>query len=119
MHLKFEHLATTSMLGTKGSPPRNNGKLQFERWWEQQAFGIAITLAKKGHYEWEEFRQSLISSIGEWENSHELSDRSWDYYERWLVALERLAINSGVIEQSELDERVDTMSNTTACKYAL
>ena len=116
MHLKFEHLAASSLLGTNDSPPRTNGKIQFDRKWEQQAFGLAIALAKKGHYEWEDFRQSLITSIGEWERTHDRSDTSWDYYERWLIALERLAVNSGIIDQNELAERTELMANTSACK---
>ena len=118
MHLKFEHLAASSLLGTNDSPPRTNGKIQFDRKWEQQAFGLAIALAKKGHYEWEDFRQSLITSIGEWERTHDRSDTSWDYYERWLIALERLAVNSGIIDQNELAERTELIANTSACKYS-
>jgi nitrile hydratase accessory protein len=118
MHLKFEHLAATSMLGRKDSPPRNNGKIQFDRRWEQQAFGLAIALAKKGHYEWEDFRQGLIKSIAEWERTHDTTDKTWDYYERWLIALERLAVSSGVIDQTELNERTEKMTHSSACKFS-
>ncbi|WP_022949715.1 nitrile hydratase accessory protein [Methylohalobius crimeensis] len=103
MYLRFEHFAATSMLGDKAPPPRQNGKLFFENAWERAAFGVAIALAKKGHYEWEDFRQELIDAIAAWEKEHALTDSSWDYYERWLQALERLATQTGLIDSQELE----------------
>jgi nitrile hydratase accessory protein len=106
MQTQFEHFAATSMLGSKDSPPRCDGELFFEDSWEGRAFGIAIALAKKGHYEWEDFRQQLIASIGEWEAAHELDDPSWNYYQRWLLALERLMLETHLIDPAELDQQV-------------
>jgi hypothetical protein len=67
MQIKFEQFAAASMLGSEDAPPRSNGELLFQRPWEGRAFGMAIALSKKGHYEWEDFRQGLIASIAEWE----------------------------------------------------
>lgn len=105
MQLKFEHFAATSLMGSEESPPRNNGELKFARDWEGLAFGMALALAKKGHYEWEDFRQELITSIAEWEAEHSLEDKSWDYYQRWLLALERMVIESELIDEGELERR--------------
>ena len=105
MQLRFEHFAATSLLGSEESPPRNNGELKFDRDWEGSAFGIALALAKKGHYEWEDFRQELIEAIAEWEAEHPLEDESWDYYQRWSLALERLVIESELIDETELSQR--------------
>jgi len=116
MQLRFEHFAATSMLGDKDSPPRNNGKLYFDRWWERQAFGIAIALSKKGQYEWEDFRQSLITSIGEWEKTHDINDSSWNYYEQFLLALERVAVTSGALSSEEIEQRISDFSQSDACK---
>lgn len=116
MQLKFEHFAATSMLGAEDSPPRHNGKMWFNEWWERHAFGIAIALSKKGHYDWEDFRQRLIASIGEWEQSHESDDPSWSYYERFLIALERLMVDAGVLESDELERRVTDLRQPDACK---
>ena len=66
------------------------GRSASTREWERTAFGIAIALAREGHYEWEEFREELIAEIDGWEKSHALDDPAWDYYERWLHVLERL-----------------------------
>jgi nitrile hydratase accessory protein len=93
------------MLGSDDAPPRRNGELLFQRLWEGRAFGIAIALSKKGHYEWEEFRQGLISSIADWEKNHREHDLDWDYYERWLLALEHLLFELDLLDREELQRR--------------
>jgi len=105
MQIKFEQFAATSMIGAEDAPPRSNGELLFQRPWEGRAFGVAIALSKKGHYEWEDFRQELIASIAEWEATHRQDDPDWDYYHRWLLALERLVLDSNLIEHEELEKR--------------
>jgi nitrile hydratase accessory protein len=94
------------MLGSNDSPPRLEGKLCFSQPWERQAFGVALALSKSGHFDWEEFRQKLISAIGEWEGSHDLADPSWSYYERWLTALENLLVQEQIVTPEELAARV-------------
>lgn len=86
MLMRFEHYATTSMLGAVDAPPRRNGELLFAHPWESRAFGLAIALAKAGHFEWEDFRQQLIAAIGAWEAAGHPPEE-WNYYERWLEAL--------------------------------
>lgn len=98
MQTKFEHYAVTNLLGGTQSPPRYNGKLQFESEWESRAFGLALVLSKAGYFEWEDFQQQLIRTIAEWEQANDLRDPSWNYYERWLLALERVVRSSGLID---------------------
>ena len=105
MYTSFEQFVTATMLGERDAPPRNNGELVFRRAWEGRAFGMAIALSKKGHYEWEDFRRELISSIAEWENQHGNDGPGWAYYKRWLVALERLLIESELLKHHELESR--------------
>ena len=105
MQTRFEHFAATSMLGCEDSPPRRNGALHFRQAWEERVFGLALALSKKGHYEWEAFRQALIMSIAEWEDKHEVHAPTWNYYQRWLIALERLAIAADVIDEAALERR--------------
>ncbi|MGV2828169.1 nitrile hydratase accessory protein [Myxosarcina sp. GI1(2024)] len=107
MQLKFEHFAATSLMGSEESPPRTNGELKFDRDWEGLAFGMALALAKQGHYEWEDFRQELITVIAEWESEHDRDDPSWDYYQRWLEALEQMAIEAELIDPAELERRTN------------
>lgn len=105
MYTAFEQFAAASMVGTEGAPPRSNGELLFRRLWEGRAFGIAIALSKKGHYEWEEFRHRLIASIAEWEAKHCNDDPDWDYYERWLLALENMVLEAGLLSHEEIESR--------------
>ena len=102
MQTRFEQFAVTSMLGSEDSPPRLDGKLCFGQAWERQAFGVALALSKSGHFDWEDFRQKLISAISEWEASHALDDPSWSYYERWLTALEQLLVQEQIVTEEDL-----------------
>ncbi len=112
MFTKFEHFAATSLMGSpEEAPPRKAGHLHFDREWEKLAFGMAIALSKQGHYEWEEFRQMLISTIGEWEATHQLDDPEWDYYQCWLTALEKMSVEAGVLKESELEDRISQLVN--------
>lgn len=81
------------------NPPRRNGGLVFDAPWEGRSFGLALALHERGLFEWEEFRQQLKRSIAE--------DPEGDYYERWLLALERLLLQKGLLTQSEIVNRVD------------
>ena len=81
--------------------PRKNGELVFEAPWEGRAFGIAVALNESGLYQWPEFQSRLASKTAEAERSGEAST----YYERWLAALERLAVSEGLVSQDELDLR--------------
>ncbi len=111
MFTRFEHFAASSLMGSDESPPRENGGLAFKRSWEQVAFALAIALSKSGHYEWEDFRQNLISTIGEWESDHNLDDPTWDYYQRWYAVLEKLVLETGLVDKAELDEKLAALLN--------
>ena len=116
MFTKFEHFAATSLMGSpEEAPPRKAGHLHFDREWEKLAFGMAIALSKQGHYEWEEFRQKLISTIGEWEATHQLDDPEWDYYQCWLTALAKMSVEAGVLKEGELEDRIAQLVN---CKQS-
>src|SRR5262249_1661016 len=111
LYTSFEQFATASMLGSEDAPPRRNGELLFQRPWEGRAFGMAIALSKKGHYDWEEFRQGLISSIAEREKNHREHDPDWDFYERWLLALEHLVFELDLLDRKELERRTAQFIN--------
>ncbi len=111
MQTKFEHFAASAMIGAEDAPPRRNGNLHFERPWEARIFGVALALAKTGHFEWEDFRESLIETIGEWENLHPDTSEGWDYYENWLRALERKALDHGLVGGDELAEKAEALAS--------
>lgn len=115
MFTKFEHFAATSLMGSpEEAPPRKDGHLRFDRDWEKMAFGVAIALSKQGFYEWEDFRQTLIETIAEWESTHRLDDPEWDYYQCWLAALEKVIVRAGVVDRDELESHLNQLLNCTA-----
>ena len=74
MFTRFEEYAATQMLGQPDSPPRSGGKLFFSEKWQRTVFGMALALSKEGHFEWEHFRQQLMSAIATWEKALKLED---------------------------------------------
>lgn len=102
MLTRFEHVAMTDMLGQPDSPPRANGTLCFAHEWQRTAFGIALALSRAGHFEWDQFRDNLIAKIEAWEASHALDDPSWEYYDRWLEALETTVAEAGLLDPADL-----------------
>jgi len=85
--------------------PRKNGELVFQSPWESKTFGMAIALHKNGLYDWEDFRNLLIQKIKEWQSKPTANRREWNYYERWISALEELLVNKGIITRKELAQR--------------
>ena len=102
MQTRFEHFAVTEMMGNTDTPPRANGSLCFGHEWERMAFGMALALAKRGHFEWDDFRDELIAEIKAWEDAHRDDHSTWDYYERFLDALESAIVKSGLVEAREI-----------------
>ena len=100
---KAERLVS-DMRGT-AALPRKNGELVFDAPWESHAFGMAIALYEQGHYDWEEFRQRLISEIGGWESSNQDQRAAWDYYRHWLASFETLIKDRGLLSEEEIVER--------------
>lgn len=102
MQTRFEHFAVTEMMGNPDTPPRTNGSLCFGHEWERVAFGVAVALAKEGYFEWDDFRDELIAEIKDWEDNHPNDHSSWNYYERWLAALQNAVVKIGLAEPSEI-----------------
>jgi nitrile hydratase subunit beta len=114
MFTRFEEFAATQMLGQPDSPPRQQGKLHFSQDWQRTLFGMTLALSKDGQFEWEEFRQNLISSIGEWEGLDCGDQPPWDYYERFLLALVTLLNEQGVVTEEEILKRVASAQEARA-----
>src|SRR5438445_9140120 len=87
-------------MGGTAALPRQNGELVFNSPWESRAFGMAVALCEQGRYQrWDEFRDRLIAEIAAWERRHREREEPWNYYERWLAALERLQIEKGMLSK--------------------
>ena len=83
--------------------PRRNGELVFEAPWEGRAFGLAVAMNEGGVYDWTDFRDRLVEETAHDEgHGHQTA-----YYERWLRALESLALDRGLVTSLELDARTD------------
>ncbi|MEK7214089.1 MAG: nitrile hydratase accessory protein [Chloroflexota bacterium] len=83
------------------APPRKNGELVFDALWEGRAFGMAVALNDRGLYPWREFRDALVAVIAE----ADATGGGSPYYERFLAALEQLAIAKGMVSEEALDAR--------------
>jgi nickel/cobalt transporter (NiCoT) family protein len=84
--------------------PRERGEVTFDAPWELHTLALGVAAHGAGGYRWPDFQQMLTDSIRCWEAAG--PERSqWQYYERWLHALERLLAGCGVIDLAELDER--------------
>ena len=106
MFTRFEEYAATQMLGQPDSPPRSEGKLFFSEEWQRTVFGMALALSKEGHFEWEDFRQNLIASIAAWEKDACGGQTTWDYYQRYTMALIETLEQSGILKPGELERHV-------------
>ena len=115
MQSQFEHFAVTSMMGAPDRPPRADGALQFAHQWERTAFGVALALSRDGHFEWEDFRQRLIATIGDWEGHHGIDDPSWNYYDQWLDALEASVVAAGLASPEEIAARAAAAASGQVC----
>jgi nitrile hydratase accessory protein len=87
------------------APPRANGELVFAEPWESRAFGMAVALADRGAFTWDEFRDRLVARIGAWEAGHGVDDPAFRYYRCWLDALEDVLVSDGALAAAEVAAR--------------
>ena len=83
--------------------PRRNGELVFESPWEARAFGIAVALNENGNYPWKDFSAALATEIQRAEGAQEDSV----YYERWLRALQKIAVEKGLVSEREIRQKTE------------
>ena len=94
--------STISEMGGSEALPRKNGELVFEMPWESRAFGLAVSLSDAGVVEWPEFREALVTAIKESERDKD--GRS--YYQQWLSALEKVALEKGLVTGESMNGRM-------------
>ncbi|NRG16243.1 nitrile hydratase accessory protein [Rhizobiales bacterium] len=99
--------------GSVAEPPRRCDRLTFDEPWQSRAFGMVLALSEDKVFDYEDFRQSLIATISDWEKGHSVDDQSWEYYEQWLRAFERLAVSRGLVSAEEIDRRTEEFRNKT------
>ena len=91
-------------MGGEVALPRKNGELVFADPWQSRAFGIAVALHGKGEFPWAEFQQRLIDAVAASPGEPD-ADATETYYRQWLEALERIAVEHGLLTPAELAGR--------------
>lgn len=79
------------------APPRSNGELVFSAPWERRVFGVTMALVESGVFDYETFRQRLITAIG--------ASSTDQYWSSWAEALEGLLGDLGIFDIAVLDRR--------------
>jgi hypothetical protein len=87
--------------------PNDDEQLPFHEGWEARIFGLVRSL-----------RQNKIFTPDEWRHSVERLDPalylSKSYYERWILAAERIAIEKGLLEAGQIDQTLDDEATARA-----
>ena len=78
-------------------------ELVFSEPWEAQAFAMAVTLSGNGYFTWKEWAATLAEVIAESKANGGPIDGS-DYYQNWVVALERLITDKQITDFSKLKD---------------
>lgn len=84
-----------------------NDEPKFASPWELRAFALAVAAFHGGQFQWNEFQNELIASIRTWEAAD--TAEPWNYYERWLEALETLLAEKGSLTGDALEQRTRTV----------
>jgi nitrile hydratase accessory protein len=97
---------TAPDLDAFGPIPRDPEGPVFRAPWEAQAFGMVLALHERGVFTWREWTERLAAEIAAARARGERDDGS-QYYECWLAALEKLAVEKGLVTGLELGARKD------------
>lgn len=84
--------------------PRDAGGPVFRAPWEAQAFAMAVRLHEAGHFTWREWADRLAAEIARAQAGGD-PDLGDTYYEHWLLALERIVAEKGLVSADELGRR--------------
>jgi nitrile hydratase accessory protein len=84
--------------------PRDAGGPVFAEPWQAQAFALAVQLSEAGFFTWREWADALAAVLHE-AATREPRDDGSQYYDHWLLALERLCLSKGLTSAQVLNER--------------
>ena len=96
------------MIGAEAACRRRNGELVFEAPWEAALSAMAVGARPASKpLDWEEFREPPDRRRSRaWEREHGDESDDYSYYERWLAALERLVLETGMVSAQEVEAEV-------------
>jgi nitrile hydratase accessory protein len=90
--------------------PRDDGGPVFAEPWQAQAFAMAVRLSTQGHFTWSEWAATLADELKSAVDRGEPDDGS-QYYEHWLMALERLVTAKALLNPAEMLERKEAWAD--------
>jgi len=91
--------------------PRKNGELVFDSPWQSRVFGIAVGLAERGFFQWDEFRDRLIAEVAGAAPAASGESSATVYYRQWTAALEKLLRHKGVLSDHDLAQRTEQFAS--------
>lgn len=87
------------------APPRANGELVFTAPWQSRMFGTTMRLFEAERFEWDQFRDLLISNIAAHERElGQNNTEDYDYWGCWQRSLEQLLVDLGLVSVTEITE---------------
>jgi nitrile hydratase accessory protein len=95
-----------AVLGGAAAWPSEGGEPVFAEPWEGRAFAMALDVVERSGLPWEEFRRRLVAAIAD--------DPQRPYYESWVVALERLVLDTAAVTAEDLER---ARSHAAAYRY--
>ena len=84
-----------SLLGGDAAWPAVDGEPVFDEPWQGRAFAMAFEVLDRAGLPWDVFREHLVAAIAD--------EPDRPYYQSWLVALERLALETGAVDERSID----------------
>ena len=97
----FEPIPEADRVAALPRLPRDEGGPVFAEPWQARAFALAMKLSDRGYFTRKEWTAALAREIGDAAARGEVDDGS-RYYEHWLKALERLAVEKGLTDITAL-----------------
>jgi len=86
--------------------PRRSGELTFQAPWEWRGFGMAIALCQQGLFPFDELRWRVVAAISTWERANLGREEAFRFSERWILALQKLLVDRGIVTKEEIERRV-------------
>lgn len=86
--------------------PRDEQGPVFGEPWEAQAFSMALALHQRGLFAWTEWVATLADEIRRAQATGD-TNTGETYYRHWLVALERLVAEKGIVSRETLADYRD------------
>jgi nitrile hydratase accessory protein len=90
--------------------PRDSEGPVFREPWEASAFAMVVKLHEGGHFDWSEWVKTLSQELAKEGNGKNKpiainDDSAAHYYEYWLEALEKIAVDKALLSKQAIDER--------------